>query len=254
MFIYKITVKPINKIYIGLDTLPSYKMSRWKEHCKNAFERNSLSKIHSAMRINGINNCEYEVIEDNIQTIGKLALKEIEYIKKFNSYQNGLNSTPGGDGLGIKNLSLLTDDELKLLKKALGERFRLINSARWQNTDGDQRKEMTKYLHTEDVIERRKETLKKYYETYPEVRKEKGNAIKQWQEKNRELLKINNKKNGQIGADKVSKKILVEFPDGNMLQYKSKSEFRRNTGMWIKTILDKTKKGTNHNGYRAWEL
>ena len=32
MFIYKITVVPLNQVYIGLDTKPSYKLSRWKTH------------------------------------------------------------------------------------------------------------------------------------------------------------------------------------------------------------------------------
>jgi hypothetical protein len=113
---------------------------------------------------------------------------------------------------------------------------------------------MMNHLYTDSVIRKRRETLKDFYAANPEIKKEKGKSIKVWQENNKELLKANNKKNGQLGADKVSKKILVAFPDGTMLQYKSKSEFRRITGMWIKTIIEKTNKNESHNGYRAWEV
>lgn len=44
------------------------------------------------------------------------------------------------------------------------------------------------------------------------------------------------------GATKVSKKLLVESPNGDMLYYLSKSEFQRQTGLWAKTILKKLQK------------
>ena len=36
MYIYKITVVPLNQCYIGFDTKPSYKLNRWKTHCQNS--------------------------------------------------------------------------------------------------------------------------------------------------------------------------------------------------------------------------
>jgi len=66
-------------------------------------------------------------------------------------------------------------------------------------------------------------------------------------------FRANNIKNGLLGAAKVSVAILVEHPDGNMLQYKSKSEFARITGQVPKTVIEKTIKGKSHNGYKAWE-
>ena len=63
MFIYKIIIKPTQQVYIGLDTKPVYKKSRWKYHC-NKSKMNPLTKLHKAMNYYGIDNCEYEVIEE----------------------------------------------------------------------------------------------------------------------------------------------------------------------------------------------
>ena len=78
-------------------------------------------------------------------------------------------------------------------------------------------------------------------------------GIMDWQSKNQDLLRETNRRNSLKGAAKVSKKISVETPDGNMLYFVSKSEFQRQTGQWAKTIIDKTTRGLSHNGYKAWE-
>ena len=253
MFIYKITVVPLNQCYIGLDTKPSYKQSRWKEHCRAAFKGIRKRKIHDAMRLYGIENCIYEVIEDNFTTVGELALAEIEYIKKFNSYHNGLNSTPGGDGLGGINLSQLSDSDLTAIRAALGQSFKDYNKRKWFNTTPEQRKEMVRHAFTPEVNAKRQSTLKQYYALTPGARENKAKAILEWQENNRDTMIENNRKNSLIGAAKVSKKLTVETPTGNMLYFSSKSEFQRQTGQWAKTVIDKTKQGLSHNGYKAWE-
>ena len=254
MFIYKITIIPSNQIYIGLDTKPIYKQSRWREHCRDAFKRQKNRKLHNAMREFGIDQCIYEVIEDKFNSIGQLALAEISYIQKFNSYKNGLNSTPGGDGLGRADLSMLTDFEIQSIRKSLGESFTEYNQKKWANTTSQDRKVLTKHLHTEEIYKRKSETLKNFYKTNPDVAKKKAEGIKKWQQSNQQQLKERNQINSYKGAAKVSKKLLVEFPDGSVLNYPSKSEFLRQTGLWSKTILEKTSKGLSHNGYKAWEL
>jgi hypothetical protein len=253
MYIYKITVIPINQIYIGLDTKPAYKQARWKEHCRTAFNSDKKRKIHNAMREHGIENCLYEIVEDGFQTIGQLALAEIAYIKKFNSYQNGLNSTPGGDGLGEANLLELSESEIIEIRHSLGNSFTEYNKKKWIDTTPEQRKEMVKNAFTPEVNARRRHSLKQYYNSTPGARTSKANAITRWQTENRETLLKNNRKNSLIGAAKTSKKLLVEFPDGSMLYYPSKSDFHRQTGQWPKTILQKTAQGLSHNGYKAWE-
>ena len=253
MFIYKITVLTLNQIYIGLDTKPAYKQARWKEHCRAAFKGSKNRKVHNAMREYGLDDCLYEVIEEGFQTIGQLALAEIAYIQNFNSYQAGLNSTPGGDGLGRSNISQFLDSELLEIRLALGDSFREYNRKKWLDTTLAQRKEMVKHLHSPEANAKRKATLKQYYELTPGVRESKAKSITKWQINNRDTLLKNNRRNSLIGAAKVSKKISVETPSGDMLYFSSKSEFQRQTGQWAKTVIDKTNQGLSHNGYKAWE-
>jgi hypothetical protein len=254
MFIYKITVIPINKVYIGLDTKPSYKLARWKTHC-NEIRKNCKTKLHIAMKEHGVENCKVEVVEDNFSSIGELALAEIRYIKQFDSYKNGLNSTPGGDGLGRKMLHLLTNDELIKIKSSLGDSFRDYNkNVKWANTSASDRKELTKHLHNKEIYQKKSDSLKQFYKANPTIAKNKHLGIQKWQQENRDELKKRNKINSLKGIAKVSKKLLVEMPDGSMLNYSSKSEFHRSTGQWAKTVIEKTSQGISHNGYRAWEI
>lgn len=254
MYIYKITVLPLEKVYIGLDTAPSYKLSRWARHQSSANGK-SKTKLHIAMREYGINQCKVEIIEDGFDSIGTLALAEIEYIKKFNSYRKGLNSTPGGDGLGRSDLTKVTPTELQKIKEALSDNLSRYNkNIKWVDTTQEERKELTKHLHNETVYTKKSVTLKKFYEHNPDARKEKGKEIKQWQQDNWQQLRETNKINGAKGAAKVSKKLKVETEDGKVLYFSSKSEFNRVTGQWAVTVLQKTKEGKFYNGYKATEV
>jgi hypothetical protein len=253
MFIYKITVVPLNQIYIGLDTKPGYRQARWKEHCRDAFKSSKNRKIHNAMREYGIEQCIYEVVEEGFQTVGQLALAEISYIKEFDSYRNGLNSTTGGDGLGRIDLAQLSDFEISEIRKALGTSFAEYNKKKWSGTTVEQRKSMVNHLHTTEVNSRRRDTLKRYYNHTAGARESKAKKIVEWQTNNRDQLLANNRKNSLLGAAKTSIKLSVEDPSGHMLYFPSKSEFQRQTGQWAKTVIEKTKRGLSYNGYKAWE-
>lgn len=251
MFIYKITVN--TQIYIGFDSKPSYKLSRWKEHCNEANTR-CKTPLHKAMKEYGITNCTIEVLEDNIKSLGDLALAEINYIKKYNSYVNGLNATPGGDGLGKHNLLALSNDDITKIKVALGSHFSKYNqSVKWANTSEADRKLLTQHLHTNEIYEKKSKTLKEYYNHNPDSKKSKSISIKEWQQNNADIMKAQNKINGLIGAEKVSKKLRVETSNGEVLHFNSKSEFRRITGQWANTIIEKTNQGLFYNGFKAWE-
>jgi len=253
MYIYKITVIPLDKVYIGLDTHPSYKLKRWREHCRNALKQYK-TKLYQAMRVHGIENCTLEILADNFSSVTELALSEIRYIELYDSFNNGLNSTRGGDGMGRHLLHQMTPSDILKIKDALGANFSEYNKQiKWANTTADERKVLTQHLHTEEIYLKKSNTLKKFYQANPKEKNKKKIGIVEWQTKNQDLLRANNKKNSLIGAAKVSKKISVETPDGNMLCFPSKSEFQRQTGQWAKTVIDKTKQGLSHNGYKAWE-
>ena len=207
------------------------------------------------MKYHGIENCTIEIIEDGFESIGKLALAEINYIKQYNSYRNGLNSTPGGDGLGSHDLARLTDNEIQEIKLVLSESFSEYNkNVKWANTTPSDRKNLTKHLHNEQIYKKKSNTLKKFYEANPDIKKNKGIGIKQWQLENKDQLQKTNRTNSLKGAAKVSKKLEVETEDGKMLYFKSKSEFQRQTGQWANTVLKKSKNGDFYNGYKAKEI
>lgn len=247
MFIYKISVG--NKFYIGLDSKPEYKENRWKEHCRMA-KYNAKTKVHRAMKELGVENCVYEVIERGFERMIDLALAEIRHIKEHNSYKKGLNSTPGGDGLGRHALLTLTEDEISKLRESLGEHWTKYNQKKWGSMSLQERQEKLAHLHTPEVYAQRAETLKKFYEFNPNVKKEKGEAIKKWQQANKETLKENNRKNGLLGAAKRSKPVVVEWETGKGETFKSRKDFERQTGLWFSTLVEKSKQGVYYKGYK----
>jgi hypothetical protein len=252
MFIYKVTIIPLNQVYIGLDTKPEYKMSRWKTHLKNSIT-NPKGKFHQAIHKYGSKNCVYEVIDSGFTSISQLALSEIKYIKHYDSYKNGLNSTPGGDGLN-NDLTMFNDDEIEIIREALGEQWRVFNQKRWSNTTFEQRKEMIKHCHTNEANTNRSETLKRYYEYVPGSKDKHSAGIKKWREENPELVKHYSIQNGLKGAEKNSKKVTVLREDGSIEVYNSVSEFQRKTGQWMCTIREKSAIGLFHNGYFLKEI
>jgi hypothetical protein len=250
MFIYKITVD--EKDYIGFDSKPEYKQHRWKTHCRIVKYSKKLpkTKLYNTMKRHGVENCTYEVLESGFKNLVELALAEIKYINQFNSYKKGLNSTPGGDGLGKHVLSSMSEQEINLLKETLGEHWSDYNKKKWSALTPEERKEETSHLHTPEIYERKSATLKKFYAANPDKKKDKGKAIKKWQEKNKETLKENNKKNGLKGAEKVSKEVVVEWENGKGERFKSRREFERQTGLWFSTLVEKSKRGEYYKGYR----
>ena len=102
-YIYKWENKINNKVYIG-QTMNRYGYrERWSQHryqAENSIHNNN--KFHNAIRKYGIDNFNKEVLEC-IEIDNKIELKkvldkiEIKYIEKYDSFNNGYNSTLGGD-------------------------------------------------------------------------------------------------------------------------------------------------------------
>jgi hypothetical protein len=251
MFIYKITAG--SKVYIGLDSKPEYKEHRWKEHYKLA-KYNAKTKVHLAMKKVGVDSCTYEVIESGFEKMIDLALAEIKHIKEHNSYKRGLNSTPGGDGLGKHTLLSMKEDEILKLREALGVHWKNYNQKKWGGMTLEERQKKLAHLHTPKVYAQRAETLKKFYECNPGIKTEKGKAIKKWQEANKEIVKANNKKNGLLGAAKRSKPLVVEWENGKGETFKSRRDFERKTGLWFSILVEKSKQGEYYKGYKLKEL
>lgn len=251
MFIYCIEVN--NLKYFGFDTKPAYQMNRWKSHCKTALD-GAGCKLHKAMAEAGIENCKYKVIEDGFESIVDLALAEIAHIKEYDSKNNGLNSTHGGDGMG-KHLHTMPENSIQLIIDSLSNSLSQYNTdVKWANTTADERKKLTAHLHNDSVYRAKAKTLKNYYDANPEVKQQKGTEIKKWQAENRESLLIQNRKNSEKAALVNRKKVKIITPEGKALVYESKTAFGKEHGNIIKNVIEKTKKGLTHNGYKGWEI
>lgn len=77
---------------------------RFKDHFTSAkHPRKFKYKFYLAINKNGKENFYYEILEDKVPVYA-LDEKEMEYIKKYDSYHNGYNSTAGGDSPQIYKL------------------------------------------------------------------------------------------------------------------------------------------------------
>ena len=92
-FIYKLKNNINNKIYIGCTTTPLSK--RLSLHIKRS-KNNKNNKLYNSIRKYSIDNFTMELIEECDDDI--IFEREKYYIKLFDSYDNGLNSTFGGEG------------------------------------------------------------------------------------------------------------------------------------------------------------
>lgn len=93
-FIYKITNLLNNKVYIGKTQLTLE--LRWQDHKKNFKKLQDDMAIHKAMFKYGEDNFSTEIIEECSDEI--INDREKHWIEFYNSYQNGYNSTLGGEG------------------------------------------------------------------------------------------------------------------------------------------------------------
>lgn len=107
--IYKITNKINGHSYIGLSSNIEQRFQYHKT--KYNWEREKDKALYQAFKKYGIQNFKFEILEEC--PIEELSEKEIFYIQKFNSYNNGYNLTSGGEyhtGEGHPAHKLTEDD------------------------------------------------------------------------------------------------------------------------------------------------
>lgn len=111
--LYKVT-SPSGKVYVGktIQDLNTRKLRHLRESKKesNNYFHNAIKKYGSALK--------WEIIQDNIDE-SQLSNMEIYYINKFDSYNNGYNSTQGGEG--GNTYSLLSPSDLEKVKNKIKE-------------------------------------------------------------------------------------------------------------------------------------
>lgn len=101
-YIYKWENKINGKVYIG-QTMNRYGYKkRWKQHIYDALNKNNNNHFHNAIKKYGHDRFNKTVLEtikmDNRDELKSYLDKlEIKYIYKYDSFNNGYNSTLGGD-------------------------------------------------------------------------------------------------------------------------------------------------------------
>lgn len=147
--IYKITNVLNGKSYIG-KTSRSFEV-RKGEHLRSYLNENKTSVLYRAMRKYGIENFQFDIIEDNIPN-ELLSQKEQDYIKIFNSYYQGYNMTFGGEGessadreeiinlhisgLNLKEISQITEHTTKTISTILRDEGYQIKQHTGLNSQG----------------------------------------------------------------------------------------------------------------------
>jgi group I intron endonuclease len=93
-YIYKITNKKNGLIYIGCTTSSLDK--RFKSHLSRCLNSKYKSKLYNSMKKYGQENFTIELIEEC--DFNLIYETEKKYINQYDSYNNGLNTTIGGEG------------------------------------------------------------------------------------------------------------------------------------------------------------
>lgn len=96
-----------NKIYIGYTTRSMEE--RWKEHVTSS-NIGSKFHFHNAIRKYGENSFSHEVLfNGEFENLKEIHIMEQKYIEEYNSYNEGYNSTKGGEGC----IGLIVSEEIR---------------------------------------------------------------------------------------------------------------------------------------------
>lgn len=113
-WIYKITNKINNKVYIGVTDNIKVRFNNHKTRYLNKKSREYNKSLYRAFRKYGIGNFDFSIIEDNVSYKNAFE-KEKYYISKYDSKEKGYNETIGGENPPIT--SKVTIDEIKYIRQ-----------------------------------------------------------------------------------------------------------------------------------------
>lgn len=195
--IYKITNNVNGLIYVGC-TINSLKQ-RFNEHLYRCFKSDYKSKLYNSIKKYGQENFKIELIEEcDLNTIYET---EKKYIQEYDSYNNGLNSTIGGEGcVGYTHSPEIRQKISETLKKgnshkgktyeelygdrADEERLKRKNGSYWNRMTDEERKIRVENIkrasrknskYSADLVKEIKKKIKEgvkikeLKETYPQV-------------------------------------------------------------------------------------
>lgn len=224
-------ISPSNKSYIGIT---ANFLMRVKTHKRN-IEKNIKSKFYDACRKYGFENFEYEILKENIETRSEMNDLEIFYIKKYKTFgknSNGYNLTKGGEGTqlfgsenGMFGKKHKDESKEKMSKNRIGKCLGNENAWSCENKTPEELMERSKKAintkklnfdkltneEKELVKEKRSKSIKNAWDNIDNNNFHKSlAALKYWENKTPEELKIINKKkaNHDLNNARATKFIL----------------------------------------------
>ena len=185
-YIYKIKNIINNKEYVGC-TITTLK-KRFEEHVWRCLKTDINTKFCNSIRKYGVENFKIDLLEECY--VSNIYEREKYYINEFKTYENGLNSTYGGEGcLGYKHSKEIREKISKNLKDGRSHKGKT-----YEDLYGDK---------AEEEKEKRKTTVKNVW----------SNMTEQQKEKRINKLKNTIQKNSKYGVE-IIKEIKKEFKEG----------------------------------------
>lgn len=209
-YIYKITNKTNNKIYIG-QTTKERAADRFSQHrylARHQEQENSSSYLHRAMALEGVDNFSFEVIEEIENEF--LNDKEQYWIQYYNSMApNGYNLTLGGDG--TKGYSRPQSIEEREKRKQSNKQFYIDHPEALEELS-----QRTKKLwENEEYRKKVTESNKKFLEEHPDKFKGENNPMYGKHHTEEALMKIKahaaTRKTPLAQLDKETREIIQIF-------------------------------------------
>ena len=171
-YIYKITNKENNKLYIGQTTKekPRERFSQHRYLATHPDQEKSVSYLHRAMTLEGIDNFEFEVIEEVNNS--ELNEREKYWILFYNSKTpNGYNLTDGGEGTVGYSRSQTPEEKEK--RRESNKQF-FINNPEAREKARERAMELWK---DEEYRKKVTENNKKFYQEHPDMFKGENNPM-----------------------------------------------------------------------------
>jgi group I intron endonuclease len=132
--VYKITNTLTKKSYIGWTGKTVE--ARWQQHKKSALKNKVNTKFYNSIRKYGVDCWQVDTLQE-VSTNCEAKQLEIDFISKYKTYENGYNSTFGGDGnngiIMSEESNIKRSNKLKGIKKPKGWNLHRTHSESTKN-------------------------------------------------------------------------------------------------------------------------
>jgi group I intron endonuclease len=188
-FIYIIKNKINDKQYVGCTIHPLKK--RFEEHFWRCSKSDSNSKICNSIRKYGIENFKIELLEEC--DISNIYEREKYYINEYKTYDNGLNSTYGGEGcLGYTHSKEIRKKISDIIKDGRSHKGKTYEEIYGEKVDEEKEKRRKSVKKSWDGMteEKKQQRIEKTKESVRKKSKYSEEVIKDIRKKLNENMKV----------------------------------------------------------------